>query len=164
MAQITLRGHSVNTNGQLPAVGTTAPDFTLVDPDLRESNLESFAGKKKVLNIVPSIDTAICATSLKTFYAKLKNRDDVVVLTISGDLPFAFKRFCAAEGTENAVTMSTFRSSFPEDYGQRIIDGPLRGLCARAVVVLDENNKVVHTEQVAEIGNEPDYRAAIAAV
>jgi thiol peroxidase len=162
VARITLKGNPLNTSGELPAIGSTARDFSLVQPDLSEATLQSFAGKKKILNVYASIDTGVCATSLKTFLERTSSRSDVVVLNISEDLPFASKRFCAAEGAENAVTLSTFRSSFPDDYGLRIIDVPIAGLCSRCVIVLDENNKVVHTEQVPEHVQEPDYDAALA--
>jgi len=164
VAEITLKGNPIHTSGELPPVGATAKDFVLVSQDLAEVALSSFAGKRKVLNIFPSVDTKVCATSLKTFYNKLKSRDDVVVLNISADLPFAFKRFCGAEGVENAHTLSTFRSTFADDYGLKMVDGPLKGLCSRSVVVLDAHNKVIYTEQVPEIGQEPNYDAAIAAL
>jgi len=164
MAQITLKGNPVQTAGMLPAVGSTAPDFTLVAEDLSEAHLATFGGKKKIFNIFVSMDTGICANSLKTFHDKLANRDDVVVLNISADLPFAAKRFCAAEGVENAVTLSTFRSKFGEQYGLEMIDGALAGLNSRSVIVVDENDQVTYVEQVPEIGQEPDYDAAIAAL
>ncbi len=164
MAQITLKGNAIHTVGDLPAVGATAPDFTLVDQALAEVGLGAFAGKKKVLNIYPSIDTPVCALSLKAFHKQLGNHDNVVALNISADLPFASKRFCGAEGVENAHTLSSFRSTFADDYGVRVTDGPLAGLCSRCVLVLDENNKVLYSEQVPEIAQEPNYDAAIAAL
>ena len=165
MAQITLKGNPVNTSGELPAVGTTAKGFTLVASDLSEKSLSDYAGKKKVLNVYPSLDTPTCATSVKSFHAKLADRDDVVVLNISADLPFAGKRFCAAEGIENAEVLSTFRDdSFMENYGLKIVDGPLAGLASRAVIVLDGDDKVLYTEQVGEIADEPDYDKAAAAL
>ena len=164
MARITLKGNPIQTSGTLPSVGSKAKDFKLAKQDLSEATLESFAGKKKILNIFPSLDTAICAKSVKQFYERAGTRKDLVVLNISADLPFAAKRFCSVEGIENVVTLSTLRSSFPDDYGLRILDGPLAGLCSRCVIVLDENNKVLATEQVPEIAQEPDYAKALAAL
>ncbi len=164
MARITLKGNPINTSGTLPAVGSQAKDFSLVKQDLSTATLASFAGKKKILNIYVSVDTGVCATSLKKFHERAAKKAGTVVLNISGDLPFAAKRFCGAEGIENAVTLSAFRSSFADDYGLRIVDGPLTGLCSRSVIVLDENNRVLHTEQVPEIGQEPDYDKALAKV
>jgi len=165
MAQVTLHGSPVETNGDLPAVGSTAPDFQLVDGELSDVKLSDFAGKKKVLSIVPSLDTPTCATSTKVFNERLGGRDDVVVLVVSADLPFAQGRFCQAEGTADVKTLSMMRSrNFAKDYGMLIVDGPLAGITARAALVLDENNKVLHAELVGEIGDEPDYEAAIAAL
>ena len=164
MATITLKGNEIHTCGELPAVGSTAPDFSLVAQDLSEASLATYAGKKKVLSIFPSIDTPVCALSVKAFHDKLADRDDVVVLNISRDLPFAQKRWCGAEGQENATTLSSFRSSFGQDYGVEITDGPLVGLCSRAVLVLDADNNVVHAEQVPEIAQEPNYDAVLAAL
>jgi thiol peroxidase len=164
MAEITLKGNPIHTNGDLPATGSTAADFTLTAADLSDKGLDAWAGSKKVLNIFPSVDTPVCALSVKAFNAKAASKDGVVVLNISADLPFAQKRFCGAEGVEGAVTLSTFRSSFAKDYGLEIVDGPLAGLCSRAVIVLDENNAVVYSEQVPEIAQEPDYDAALAAL
>ena len=165
MAQVTLHGSPVNTNGDLPAVGSTAPDFQLVDGELTDVKLSDFAGKKKVLSIVPSLDTPTCATSTKVFNERLGGRDDVVVLVVSADLPFAQGRFCQAEGTADVKTLSMMRSrNFAKDYGMLIVDGPLAGVTARAALVLDENNKVLHSELVGEIGDEPNYDAAIAAL
>ena len=164
MARITLKGNPINTSGHLPAVGSPAKDFNLVKQDLSTATLASFAGKKKILNIFASLDTSVCATSIKKFHEHAAKKPDVVVLNISADLPFAAKRFCGAEGVENAVTLSAFRSTFAEDYGLKIVDGPLAGLCSRAVVVLDEKNHVLYTEQVPEIGQEPDYQKALAKV
>lgn len=165
MAQITLHGSPINTNGDLPAVGSTAPDFHLVDGELKDVRLADFAGKKKILNIVPSLDTPVCATSTKVFNERLGSRDDVVVLVISADLPFAQGRFCQAEGTADVKTLSMMRSrNFAKDYGVLIEDGPLAGITARAAMTLDENNEVVHSQLVGEIGEEPDYDAAINAL
>lgn len=165
MAQITLQGNPINTNGDLPSVGSAAPAFSLTDGELNDVSLDSFAGKKKLLSIVPSLDTGVCATSTKVFNEKLGGRDDVVVLIASADLPFAQGRFCAAEGTDNVKTLSMMRSrNFAKDYGVLIVDGPLAGITARAVLVMDADNQVVYAELVPEIGQEPDYEAAIAAL
>ena len=164
MATTTLGGNPVQTNSDLPATGSTAPDFLLIGTDLSEKTLADFAGKKKILTINPSYDTSVCQTAARTFNQRASNLDDVVVLVVSADLPFAQKRFCVAEGLEGVVPLSTFRGSFLRDYGVEMIDGGLKGLAARAIVVLDENNNVVHTELVPDIGQEPDYDAAIAAV
>jgi len=162
MAQITFHDNPVHTSGDLPAVGQTAPAFSLTAADLSDKTLADFAGKRKVLNIFPSVDTGVCAQSVRTFNQRASSLDNAVVLCISADLPFAQARFCGAEGLDNVVNLSTFRSSFAADYGVALTDSPLRGLTARAVVVLDENDKVLHSELVAEIANEPDYDAALA--
>ncbi len=163
MAKITLHGDEINTNGDLPAVGSQAPDFKLADTDLADKSLADFSGKKKLLNIVPSLDTPVCATSTKRFNDEA--RDDAVMLVISADLPFAMGRFCGAEATDKVVPLSMMRSkNFAKDYGVLIQDGPLAGITGRAVVVLDENNKVVYTELVPEIAQEPDYDKALAAL
>ncbi|SDV49549.1 thiol peroxidase [Chitinasiproducens palmae] len=165
MSQVTLAGNPVNVDGTFPAVGTQAPAFTLTGAKLNDVRLDDFAGKRKVLNIVPSLDTPTCATSTRKFNQSAATRDNVAVLVISGDLPFAASRFCTTEGLENVVTLSTFRSAgFARDYGVALSDGPLAGLTARAVVVLDENDQVVHSQLVGEIKNEPDYDAALAAL
>ncbi len=165
MADITLKGNACHTNGELPAVGSTAPAFTLTTAELADVGLDAYAGKKKLLNIVPSLDTPVCATSTQKFNAAMADKGDAVALVISADLPFAQGRFCGAEGIENVVTLSTMRSrQFAEDYGMLITDGPLAGLCGRAVVVLDADNKVVYTQLVPEITEEPDYDAAMAAL
>ncbi len=165
MATITFQGNETHTNGKLPALGSTAPDFKLVDGALGDVGLGNYAGKRKLLNIVPSLDTSVCAISTKKFNDFAKQRDDVFVLVISADLPFAQARFCGAEGVDNVVTLSMMRSrNLAKDCGVLIQDGPLAGLCARAVVILDENNNVVYTQQVPEIGDEPDYNAAIEAM
>jgi thiol peroxidase len=165
MAAITLHGDPFNTNGELPAVGSTAPDFTLVNKDLADVSLADYAGKKKLISIVPSLDTGVCATSTKVFNERLGGRSDVVVLIVSADLPFAQGRWCGAEGVDNVVTLSMMRSrNFAKDYGMLIQDGPLAGITGRAVVVLNEANEVVYTQLVTEIGEEPDYAAALAAL
>ena len=163
MAQVTLRGTPVQVEGDLPQVGTQAADFTLTAGDLSDATLATFAGKRKILNIFPSVDTPTCATSVRKFNAQANDVANTVVLCISSDLPFAQARFCGSEGLENVKNLSDFRSAaFSEDYGVNIVDGPLRSLTARAVVVLDENDKVLHSELVAEIGQEPNYEAALA--
>ncbi len=163
MAKITLQGNEINTNGDLPTVGSAAPDFKLVDGELNDRSLGDYTGKKKLLNIVPSLDTPVCATSTKHFNEAASGRDDVVMLIISADLPFASGRFCTGEGLENVVPLSMMRSkNFAKDYGILITDGPLAGVTGRAVVVLDADNKVVYTELVPEIAQEPDYDKAIA--
>lgn len=165
MATITLKGNPCNTIGELPAVGSAAPGFRLVDGSLEEVTLDAFAGKRKVLNIVPSLDTPVCATSARRFNEKAASLDNTVVLVISADLPFAQKRFCSTEGLNDVVPLSMMRSrNFAKDYGVLIVDGPLAGLCARAVVVVDENDRVSYTQQVAEIAEEPDYEKALAAL
>ena len=163
MAQITLQGNPINTNGDLPAVGSQAPAFKLTDGELNDKSLADYKGKKKLLNIVPSLDTPVCATSTKKFNDAA--RDDSVMLIISADLPFAMGRFCTAENTDKVISLSMMRDkNFAKDYGVLIQDGPLAGITARAVVVLDENDKVVYTEMVPEIAQEPDYDAALAAL
>ena len=164
MANITLRGNPIHTSGDLPKVGATAPDFQLTGGDLKDVSLASFAGKKKILNIVPSLDTPVCQTSTRHFNKDAGELPNTVVLVVSNDLPFAQKRFCTTEGLANVVPVSELRSrAFGEDYGARITDGPMAGLLSRAVVVIDEHDKVVYTEQVPEIAQEPDYARALAA-
>lgn len=165
MSQVTLKGNPVQVDGQLPAVGNKAPAFSLVAKDLSDTALAGFDGKRKVLNIFPSIDTPTCATSVRRFNEKASQLDNTVVLCISADLPFAQARFCGAEGLNNVVTLSTLRGhDFLKNYGVAIASGPLAGLAARAVVVLDEQDKVLHTELVGEIANEPNYDAALKAL
>ncbi len=165
MAQITFKGTKINTSGTLPAIGSKAPDFLLTNSSLEDVSLSSFAGKKKILNIVPSLDTGVCAASARSFDKKVAGMDGVVCLTISADMPFASDRFCKTEGVKNVITLSELRNrDFGKNYGCRITDGPLAGLLSRAIVVLDENNKVLYTEQVPEIAQEPDYDKALAAV
>jgi thiol peroxidase len=163
MANVTLKGKPFRTVGELPKIGSTAPNFTLTAEDLSEKSLSDFKGKRIVLNIFPSIDTSVCAASVRKFNELASGKPNVAVLCLSADLPFAFKRFCAAEGLKNVSSLSTFRDkAFGESYGVRILDGPLAGLMSRAVVVIDEQGKVVYTEQVPEIGQEPNYDAALA--
>ncbi|GGO88490.1 putative thiol peroxidase [Marinobacterium nitratireducens] len=163
MANITLQGNPVETCGNLPAVGSQAPDFRLVKADLSEVTLGDYRGQKLVLNIFPSIDTPTCATSVRTFNQKAADTG-ASILCVSADLPFAAARFCGAEGIDKVATGSTFRSDFGSDYGQTITGGPLTGILARAVVVIDGDGKVLHTEQVSEIADEPDYDAALGAL
>ncbi len=165
MAQITLRGNTIHTNGDLPAPGDTAPAFTLVGGDLADVTLADFAGKRKILSIFPSVDTPTCATSVRTFNQRAGEAPDVVLLQISADLPFAQGRFCSAEGLEHVKPLSMMRDrEFARRYGVLIEDGPLAGLAARAVVVLDDNDRVLHSELVPEIAQEPDYESALAAL
>lgn len=165
MATITLKGTEIHTNGDLPAVGSQAPDFKLVDAELGDKTLADYAGKKKLLNIVPSLDTPVCATSTKKFNEAAAGRDNVVMLVISADLPFAMGRFCGVEDIDKVVPLSMMRSrNFAKDYGVLIEDGPLAGITGRAVVILDENDKVVYTELVPEIAQEPDYDKALSAL
>ena len=165
MATITLKGQEIHTEGELPRVGARAPDFVLTDKDLKDVTLASWFGKRKLLSVFPSIDTPVCALSTRKFSERAEAADDVVLLMISADLPFAHSRFCVGEELENVVTLSTMRhDGFPMDYGVAIVDGPLRGLLARAVVVLDENNTVVHSELVSEVSDEPDYETALKAL
>jgi len=165
MSQVTLKGNPVHVDGQLPAVGSKAPSFSLVAKDLSDATLASFDGKRKVLNIFPSIDTPTCATSVRKFNEKASQLDNTVVLCISADLPFAQARFCGAEGLSNVVTLSTMRGhDFLKHYGVAVASGPLAGVAARAVVVLDEHDKVLHTELVGEIANEPNYDSALKAL
>jgi thiol peroxidase len=165
MATITLKGNEIHTNGELPAPGSQAADFNLVDAELGDKRLADYSGKKKLLNIVPSLDTPVCATSTKKFNEAATGQDNVVMLVISADLPFAMGRFCGAENIDKVVPLSMMRSrNFAKDYGVLIEDGPLAGITARAVVILDENDRVVYTELVPEIGQEPDYDKALAAL
>jgi len=162
---VTLEGAPVTLYGTFPVVGKTAPAFKLVDKDLQDITLQSFAGKRKVLNIVPSLDTAVCATSTRRFNEAASALANTVVLVISADLPFAMSRFCVAEGLENVVTLSLMRGrDFMRNYGVKIADTALSGLTARAVLVLDENDRVLHAELVSDITHEPDYAAALAAL
>src|SRR4051812_9642327 len=162
MASVTLGGNAVTVNGNFPKPGDTVSDFTLTGGDLKEVSLGDYAGKRKVLNIVPSLDTPVCQSSTRQFNQRASDLKDTVVLVISADLPFASKRFCTTEGLNNVVPLSTFRNrDFHSKYGVDVTDGPLKGLTSRAVIVLDENNKVLHSELVPEIKDEPKYDAAL---
>ena len=163
MAQITLRGNPIHTSGELPKVGTAAPAYTLVKTDLSEVSGKDLAGQRVVLNIFPSIDTPTCATSVRKFNARASEKPNTTILCVSADLPFAQKRFCGAEGLDKVVPASTFRAAeFGQAFGVTLTDGALKGLLARAVVVIDESGKVTHAELVPEIGQEPNYDAALA--
>ena len=165
MTKITLKGNQIKTIGKLPKVGKKAPKFKLVNTDLSTARLKDFKGKKILMNIVPSVDTGICAASLRKFNETAANMDNTVVLTISKDLPFAHSRFCATEGIENAITLSDFiKGKFGRKYGVTIKTGPMKGLLSRAVVVVDEKGIITYTEQVPEIAQEPNYEAALAAL
>ena len=165
MASIKLRGQAINTFGELPEVGETAPDFKLVNAKLQDKTRTDFAGKKLLLNIVPSLDTPVCATSTKKFNALADGRDDTVMLMISADLPFAQSRFCGAEKLKNVIPLSLMRSRrFAKEYGVLMVDGPLAGLTARAVVVIDEQGKVSYSQLVQDVADEPDYDAAMLAL
>lgn len=165
MASITLGGNPINTSGELPKVGSKLADFKLVKNDLSVADLSTFAGKKLVLNIFPSIDTGTCATSVRKFNESASNLANTTVLCISRDLPFAQKRFCGAEGLENVVNLSDFQEgAFGKSNGLNIVDGVLAGLHSRAIIVTDENGIITHTEQVGEIADEPNYEAALAAL
>jgi thiol peroxidase len=162
MAKITLKGSPIHTNGNLPSAGTKAADFQLVDADLNNRSLKDFKGKRKMIYIVPSLDTSVCSTSTKKFSDQVKSHPEVTVLVVSADLPFAQKRFCSLENVANIVPLSMMRSNeFAKAYGVLIEDGPLAGICARAVVILDENDHVIYTELVPEIAQEPDYDKAL---
>lgn len=165
MAKITLKGNAIETTGSLPAAGSMAPGFTLVKTDLSEVSLMDYRGKNVVLNIFPSIDTGVCAASVRRFNKEAGEQNQTVVLCISADLPFAHNRFCEADGLKNVVPASVFRApDFGKNYGQTITTGPLTGLLARAVVVIDAEGKIKYTEQVPEITQEPNYEAALKAV
>ena len=162
---VTLGGKPVKIEGVFPKVGDKAPAFSLVNKDLEDTTLANFAGKKKVLNIVPSLDTPVCALSTRKFNQQASNMSNTVVLIIAADLPFAMKRFCETEGLDKVVVLSTMRGSeFMRNYGVAIAEGPLSGITARAVIVLNENDQIVHAELVPEIKNEPNYAAALAAL
>jgi thiol peroxidase len=165
MANVTLKGKPIHTKGDLPQIGAKAPDFVLVDADLKDRSLADYQGKKKILSIVPSLDTPTCFLSAKKFNEAASKLSNTVVLVISADLPFAQKRVCGAENLKNIIPLSLMRSKkFAEDYGVLIQDGPLAGVCSRAIVVLDEQDKVVYTELVGEVTHEPDYEKALKSI
>ena len=164
MATTSLRGDPVHTVGDLPAIGTRAPAYTLTGADLSDVSSDGFAGSRVVLNIFPSVDTATCAESVRRFNQLAASLENTVVVCVSADLPFAMRRFSAAENIDDVVTGSVFRSSFGTDYGVTMTDGTMRGLLARSVVVVDADGSVIHTEVVPDIGTEPDYDAAVAAL
>jgi thiol peroxidase len=164
MATITFQGKPLHTSGELPAVGSKAPDFSLANGKLVDVTLATYAGKQKVLNIVPSLDTPTCAASTRKFNEKAAHFHNTVVLVVSADLPFAQCRFCEVEDLTHVIPLSTFRSSFADDYGVKLVDTFLAGLTARAVIIIDENDNVVYTELVSELANEPDYESALAAL
>lgn len=165
MATVTFHGSPFNTTGSLPATGTKAPDFTLTGKDLADVSLSDFAGKNVILNIFPSIDTPVCAASTRRFNAEAAKFEDTVVLCIAADLPFALGRFCGAEGLERVIPLSAFRSpAFGVDYGVGLTDGPLRGLLTRAIVVINQAGEVCYTQLVGEIGDDPDFEAALSAL
>ncbi len=164
MATISFQGKPLHTSGELPVIGSKAPDFSLVNSKLMDVNLASFAGKRKVLNIVPSLDTPTCATSTRIFNEKASHLYNTVVLVVSADLPFAQCRFCEVEGLKHVLALSTFRSDFAEVYGVRLVNTFLAGLTARAIVVIDEHDTVIYTQLVDELANEPDYEGALAAL
>jgi len=165
MANVTLKGNEIHTSGSMPEVGSLAPDFKGVKSDLSELSLSDLKGKRVVLNVFPSLDTSVCAASVRRFNKEAASLNNTVVLAVSKDLPFAHGRFCTTEGLENVVSLSAFRCScFEDKYGMLLIDGPLNGLLARGVVVIDEAGKVVYTELVPEITTEPNYEAALASL
>ena len=165
MAKVTLKGNEVNTNSDIVAKGSEAPDFVLVDSDLQDVNLASFEGKNKILSIVPSLDTPVCQKSTLVFNEKVAELDDTVMLIVSSDLPFAMKRFCTKESLDNVMPVSMMRSrNFAKDYGVLLVDGPLSGITSRAIVTISKDNKVLHSELVTEIANEPNYLAALNSV
>ena len=162
MTKITLKGNEIHTNGNIPKIGDEAPDFVLVNEDLNNVTLEEYKNKNKILSIVPSLDTPVCQISTKVFNEKASSIKDTIILTISADLPFAMTRFCSSEKLNNIKSLSMMRSrNFAKDYGVLIVDGPLAGITARAVVVIDKNNIVIHSELVKEIADEPDYDGAL---
>lgn len=163
MTTVTLKGNPFNTVGELPAVGTQAPSFQLTKTDLSDLNSSDLSGRV-VLNVFPSVDTPTCANSVRQFNSEASSLENTTVVCVSKDLPFALDRFCGAEGLDNVIAASAFRSSFAEDYGLKMQEGPLAELCSRAVIILDESGKVIYTEQVAEIADEPDYDKALAAL
>lgn len=162
MTRITFKSTPINTSGELPKIGSQAPDFVLIDKDLKERSLKDFRGKRKVLSFVPSLDTSVCSLSAKKFNQAIKGHKEVAALVISADLPFAQNRVCSQESLENITTLSLIRSKEPaESYGLLLIDGPLAGLCARAILILDKDDQVLYTELVSEITHEPNYDKAL---
>ena len=162
MTQITLQGNKINTNGDVPKVGTQAPDFILVDSELNNVTLSNYTDKNKILHIIPSLDTPVCQKSTKIFNEKIASIPDTVILAVSADLPFAMKRFCSSESLANVTPVSMMRSrNFAKDYGVLIVDGPLSGITTRAIVTISKDNKVLHSELVTEIADEPNYQAAL---
>ena len=164
MSKITLKGNPIQTSGNLPENGFTVKDFALVNEKLEVKQLSDYSGKKKIFNIFPSIDTGVCAAAARKFNEKAGELENTVVINVSKDLPFALARFCAAEGLDHVDSLSDFRGAFGDDYGVVITDGPMKGLLSRAVIATDEHDKVIYTEQVAEITDEPNYEAALNAV
>lgn len=164
MATLTFQGNPLHTSGELPVVGNKAPDFILVNSKLQDVTLASYVGKKKIITIVPSLDTPTCAASTRKFNEKAASLDNTVVLVVSADLPFAQCRFCEVEGLKDVTALSTFRSAFADDYGVKLMDTILAGLTARAIVIIDENDTVIYTQLVSELANEPDYESALAAL
>jgi thiol peroxidase len=164
MATITFQNNPIQTCGELPAIGEDAPNFSLTNIELNDVTLDTYAGKRKILSIVPSLDTPTCAASARKFNQKAANLDNTVVLCVSADLPFAQCRFCEIEGLQDIVVLSSFRSSFAIDYGVQIIDSALAGLTARAIVIIDEQNKILYTQLVSELAHEPDYEAVFTAL
>ena len=162
MAKVTLKGNEVNTNSEIVKAGASAPDFILVNSDLGDVSLASYEGKNKILSIVPSLDTPVCQKSTSIFNEKVSKLENTVMLIVSSDLPFAMKRFCTSESLDNVTPVSMMRSrNFAKDYGVLLIDGPLSGITSRAVVTISPENKILHSELVSEIANEPDYQAAL---
>lgn len=164
MANITLHGNKINSMGELPEIGSTLKAFTLVNKELKDKTLADFSDKRKIFNIFPSIDTGICAASARAFNEKAGDLENTVVINVSKDLPFALERFCAAEGLDHVTNLSDFRGNFGTDYQVELTDSPMKGLLSRAVIVTDENNKILYTEQVPEIAQEPDYDKALNAL
>ncbi len=165
MAQVTLKGNPAHTNGELPKIGSEAPDFKLTDAHLKDHSLKDYQGKRKLLSVVPSLETPTCSTSAKKFNEKAAALKNTALLVISADLPFAQSRFCEIENIKNLTTLSMLRSKdFAKDYGILLVDGPIAGLASRAIIILDENNKVIYTELVAEVSHEPNYDAALKAL
>ncbi|MGA9212548.1 thiol peroxidase [Kaistella sp.] len=164
MADITLHGNPIHTIGNLPEIGSTLKSFKLINVDLQEKTNDDFSGKKKIFNIFPSIDTGVCAAAARKFNEAAGGLENTVVINVSKDLPFALNRFCAAEGLDHVVSLSDFRGTFGDDFGVKISDSPMQGLLSRAVVVTDENGKIIYTEQVPEIVQEPNYEAALNAL